>query len=305
MVVIFVWVTFNYKNAVRFKVNLNKLNCNYETFGQSDLRTIGPSDNRTFGLLGLRTIGPSDYWADTDIMHMYREQLRVDGRLTGCETGDRIIISKTLTSPMLKAVNIGRFNAYISHQGQPQQTSNRSEVVYHKCLEPGHFIFNCENECKCRRCKQAGHKQIYCSHAMGGTIFDEEMPQGDEFNSHDARDDREQVQSEEQNETIEVEKEERQTEHQNEECSTKIEQHSNKNSVNDSGRKPKGQSNNGKSESIKVSANEASKRKEQNNLGQSNIKGFTTPASKLKPTSQHTPLTPPSREDQRKKKYNG
>jgi hypothetical protein len=64
---------------------------------------------------------------DGEILHMYREQLRVDGRLTGCETGDIIIISKTLTSPMLKAVKIGRYNAYISHQGQPQQT--RPEVV--------------------------------------------------------------------------------------------------------------------------------------------------------------------------------
>jgi hypothetical protein len=79
---------------------------------------------------------------------------------------------------------------------------------------------------------------------MDGTIFDEEMPQGEEFN-HDSRDvyeetkDREQVQSDKQ-----VEKEERQVEHQNEEeCSKTIEQNSNKNSVNDSGRKTKGQSN--------------------------------------------------------------
>jgi hypothetical protein len=103
------------------------------------------------------------------------------------------------------------------------------------------------------------------------------MPQREEF-SHDIRDvheenkDREQVQSEEQNETIEIEKEERQTEHQNEEeCSKNIEQNSNTNNVNDSGRKPKGQLNkkNGKLGSIKASDNEASMRKEQNNLGQS------------------------------------
>jgi hypothetical protein len=95
-------------------------------------------------------------------------------------------------------------------------------------------------------------------------------------------------------------KKERQTEHQNEEeCSKNIEQNSNKNNVNDSGRKPKGQSNknNGKSGSIKASDNEASMRKEQNNLGQSSIKSFTTPASKLKSTSQHTPPTPLSREE--------
>ena len=74
--------------------------------------------------------------------------------------------------------------------------------------------------------------------------------------------------------------------------------------MNDSGRKPKGQSNktNGKSGSIKVSANEASMRKEENNLGQSRIKSFTTPASKLKSTSQHTPPTPPSREEKKRKK---
>jgi hypothetical protein len=59
--------------------------------------------------------------------------------------------------------------------------------------------------------------------------------------------------------------------------SKNIEQNSNKNDVNDSGRKPKGQSNkkNGKSGSIKASDNEASMRKEQNYLGQSSIKSFT------------------------------
>ena len=71
--------------------------------------------------------------------------------------------------------------------------------------------------------------------------------------------------------------------------------------MNDSGRKPKGQSNkkNGKSGSIKASDNEASMRKEQNNLGQSSIKSFTTPVNKLKSTSQHTPPTPPSREEKK------
>ena len=33
----------------------------YQTFGLSDLQTIGPSDYWTFGLLDLRTIGPLDY----------------------------------------------------------------------------------------------------------------------------------------------------------------------------------------------------------------------------------------------------
>ena len=107
--------------------------------------------------------------------------------------------------------------------------------------------------------------------------------------------------SEEQTEITDVEIEERQEKQNEEECSEKIEQNSNKNSVNDSEKKPKGQSNrkNGKSGSNKVSANERP-RKKQHNIGQSNIKNFTTPASKLIPTSQHTPPTPPSREDNKK-----
>ena len=73
---------------------------------------------------------------DGEILHiMNRKQLRVDGRLTGCETGDIIIISKTITSLILKEVKIGRYNAYISNQGQPHLTSSISEMVCHKCLE--------------------------------------------------------------------------------------------------------------------------------------------------------------------------
>ena len=83
---------------------------------------------------------------DGEILYiMHRKQLRVDGRLTSCETGDIIIISKTITSPMLKEVKIVRYNAYISNQGQPHLTSSISEIVCHKCLESGYFIFNYED----------------------------------------------------------------------------------------------------------------------------------------------------------------
>jgi hypothetical protein len=59
VVVILIWVTFNDKKAVRFKIILNKLNCNYWAFGLSYLRTIGPSDYWAFGLSGLRIVGPT------------------------------------------------------------------------------------------------------------------------------------------------------------------------------------------------------------------------------------------------------
>ena len=59
----------------------------------------------------------------------------VNETVKSCETGDIIIIIKTITSPMLKEVKIGRYNAHISRQGQPHQTSSRSEMVGHKCLD--------------------------------------------------------------------------------------------------------------------------------------------------------------------------
>jgi hypothetical protein len=40
---------------------------------------------------------------DEEILHMHREQLRVDGRLTGCETGDSIIISKTINCDIISS----------------------------------------------------------------------------------------------------------------------------------------------------------------------------------------------------------
>jgi hypothetical protein len=35
-----------------------------------------------------------------EIQGLFRERLRVDGKLTNCETGDRLIISKTLKNPI-------------------------------------------------------------------------------------------------------------------------------------------------------------------------------------------------------------
>jgi hypothetical protein len=61
---------------------------------------------------------------DGEILHiMHRKQLRFDGRLTGCETGDIIIINKTITSPMLKEVKIGRYNAL--HKQSRATTSDK------------------------------------------------------------------------------------------------------------------------------------------------------------------------------------
>jgi hypothetical protein len=72
-------------------------------------------------------------------------------------------------------------------------------------------------------CKQAGHKQIDCPYDMDGTIFDDEMTQGDVHQEH-----KDGEQAEEQTEITDVEIEERQERQNGEECSEKIEQTTNK-----------------------------------------------------------------------------
>jgi hypothetical protein len=70
---------FSFRFQITLKINkiINEINgkekiyihcillSDYQTFGLSDLWTIGPSDYRTFGLLDLRTIVPSPYPAPT------------------------------------------------------------------------------------------------------------------------------------------------------------------------------------------------------------------------------------------------
>ena len=115
---------------------------------------------------------------DCDIEHISREKLRVDGRLTNCETGDRLVISKIITKPLPRFIRMGRYNAKVYHQGQPQESNTDSQSstrVCHKCLQPGHLFYNCENDWVCKLCKQPGHKVIDCPQSMNENIFDDDM----------------------------------------------------------------------------------------------------------------------------------
>ena len=54
-----------------------------------------------------------------EIQGLFRERLRVDGKLTNCETGDRLIIIKTLKNPIpesFKLVNIGVLYSIVVNQ---------------------------------------------------------------------------------------------------------------------------------------------------------------------------------------------
>jgi len=55
------------------------------------------------------------------INNNYRERLRVDSMLTNCQTGDRIVISSPLETPLPRNILIGKYRATIIHRGKSFQ----------------------------------------------------------------------------------------------------------------------------------------------------------------------------------------
>ncbi|VDI29331.1 Hypothetical predicted protein [Mytilus galloprovincialis] len=56
--------------------------------------------------------------------------------------------------------------ARVFHAGQPEfnRSINYENNVKtcHKCLQPGHLIYECPNDWVCRTCKESGHKMMDC-----------------------------------------------------------------------------------------------------------------------------------------------
>ena len=90
------------------------------------------------------------------------QRLRVDGRLTDCLTGDRIVYIEQPSQPLQRDMTFGIFRAKIRHFGQTDSFT-RSAVVCSKCLAEGHHRSQCSGPVVCRRCKKPGHMQLDCS----------------------------------------------------------------------------------------------------------------------------------------------
>ena len=58
---------------------------------------------------------------------IYREKLRVDGILTNCDTGDRLVISKPLTHPLPRSLQIGKYWGRIFHPSQVETDHQNRE----------------------------------------------------------------------------------------------------------------------------------------------------------------------------------
>ncbi|CAC5421374.1 unnamed protein product [Mytilus coruscus] len=75
-------------------------------------------------------------------------------------------MSKVLDKAVPRNLQTGKYTARIFHTGQPE--FNRSinydnnAKTCHKCLKPGHLIYECPNDWVCRTCNKSGHKMIDC-----------------------------------------------------------------------------------------------------------------------------------------------
>jgi hypothetical protein len=105
--------------------------------------------------------------------------LRVKGKLTNCETGDRLVVLK---KPIPRNLQIGKYLGKMFHSGQPE-FQNRNPYdrakTCHKCLKPGHLIYECPNDWVCRKCEQSGHKMMDCPQDFHDNEADDPVHNGD------------------------------------------------------------------------------------------------------------------------------
>ncbi|CAG2239752.1 unnamed protein product [Mytilus edulis] len=77
-----------------------------------------------------------------------RERLRVDGLLTNCQTGDRILFCDPLENPLPRIIKIGKYRAMVFHKDQIP--SSNDTLVCNKCLQNGHRFRDCQNDWVCK-----------------------------------------------------------------------------------------------------------------------------------------------------------
>ncbi|VDH96393.1 Hypothetical predicted protein [Mytilus galloprovincialis] len=79
-----------------------------------------------------------------------------------------MVISKVLDKVVPRNLQIGKYMARVFHTGQPEfnrsinyDTSSNVKKC-HKCLKPGHLIYECPNDWVCKTCNKSGHKMLDC-----------------------------------------------------------------------------------------------------------------------------------------------
>ena len=109
------------------------------------------------------------------------QKLRVDGQLTNCLTGDRVIFIERPKQPVPRLVVFGIFRGKVFHANQISK--DQTSVVCSNCLNKGHHRSKCTNQVVCRFCKQVGHYQRECTMSTQVHQVPSEKPSGPPTNT--------------------------------------------------------------------------------------------------------------------------
>ena len=93
-------------------------------------------------------------------------KLRVDGKLTQCLTGDRVVYIDPPSQPLPRLIRFQNFRARVFHHGQPNPEAS---ITCSRCLQTGHHRTKCPNQLVCRACRKTGHVQNACPAGIGET----------------------------------------------------------------------------------------------------------------------------------------
>ena len=81
--------------------------------------------------------------------------LRVDGQLTDCLTGDRIVYIQKPSQSVSRQMKFRIFRARVFHFGQTLTPD--SNIVCSNCLKHGRHRAACTDEVVCKLCRRSGH----------------------------------------------------------------------------------------------------------------------------------------------------
>ena len=103
-------------------------------------------------------------------------KLRVDGQLTNCLTGDRVIYIERPTQSVPRLISFGVFRGKVFHANQTPK--DQTIVMCSNCLNKGHHRSACTSQVVCRFCKKEGHYQRDCSTSVPENEEGHERPTG-------------------------------------------------------------------------------------------------------------------------------
>ena len=92
-----------------------------------------------------------------------RQLLRIDGKLTNCQTGGRTVFLTLAAGKHLpRYMEMGRYKGAVYYRYQPTTGRFQAEVTCKKCLLQGHYANACPNDWVCTQCRRPGHKRGEC-----------------------------------------------------------------------------------------------------------------------------------------------